>query len=65
MAITNHERVGLDEAVRRFLAWESVLAEKENLNLDPQQVKSAESCCRGYRRFPRRSQVEVVTPARF
>jgi predicted AAA+ superfamily ATPase len=33
----------LDEAVRRYLAWESILAEKEQLNLDPQQVKQAET----------------------
>ncbi len=34
----------LDEAVRKFLAWESILAEKEApLNLDPQQVKQAEA----------------------
>jgi predicted AAA+ superfamily ATPase len=32
----------LEEAVRRFLAWESILAEKVQLNLDPQQVKQAE-----------------------
>ena len=33
----------LDEAVRRYLAWESILNEKEGLNLDPQQVKQAET----------------------
>jgi hypothetical protein len=33
----------LDEAARRFLAWESILDEKETLNLDPQQVKQAEN----------------------
>jgi predicted AAA+ superfamily ATPase len=33
----------LDEAVRRYLAWESILAEKVELNLDPQQVKQAEN----------------------
>lgn len=33
----------LDEATRKFLAWESILAEKEGLNLDPQQVKQAET----------------------
>src|SRR5689334_2492819 len=31
----------LDEAVRKFLAWESILNEKETLNLDPHQVKQA------------------------
>ncbi len=33
----------LDEAVRRFLAWQSVLDEKEVLNLDPHQVRQAET----------------------
>jgi predicted AAA+ superfamily ATPase len=33
----------LDEAVRRFLAWESIVAEREALNLDPHQVKQAET----------------------
>jgi predicted AAA+ superfamily ATPase len=33
----------LDEAARRYLAWESIVAGKEQLNLDPQQVKQAET----------------------
>src|SRR6185503_11387337 len=33
----------LDEALRRFLAWESIVAEKVELNLDPHQVKQAET----------------------
>ncbi len=33
----------LDEALRRFLAWESILAEKVPLNLDPHQVRQAET----------------------
>jgi len=33
----------LDEAARKYLAWESILAEKDALNLDPQQVKQAET----------------------
>jgi len=33
----------LDEAARKYLAWESILAEKEQLNLDPRQVKQAET----------------------
>jgi predicted AAA+ superfamily ATPase len=33
----------LDEAVRRFLAWKSILSEKEALNLDPHQVRQAET----------------------
>ena len=33
----------LDDATRRFLAWDSILNEKVELNLDPQQVKQAET----------------------
>ena len=33
----------LDEAARRYLAWDSILAEKIELNLDPQQAKQAET----------------------
>jgi len=33
----------LDEALRWFLAWESILAEKLPLNLDPHQVRQAET----------------------
>jgi hypothetical protein len=33
----------LDEATRRYLAWESILTEKVTLNLDPKQVKQAET----------------------
>jgi predicted AAA+ superfamily ATPase len=33
----------LDEAVRRFLAWESILDEKDTLDLSPHQVKQAET----------------------
>ncbi len=33
----------LDEALRRFLAWQSILAEKDALNLDPHQVRQAET----------------------
>ena len=40
----------LDEAARKYLAWESILAEKEALNLDPQQVKQAETQKAGGRR---------------
>lgn len=32
-----------DEALRKFLAWESILDERLTLNLDPHQVKQAES----------------------
>lgn len=33
----------LDEALRKFLAWKSILLEKEPLNLDPHQVRQAET----------------------
>ena len=33
----------LDEALRKYLAWRSILAEKETLNLDPHQVRQAET----------------------
>jgi predicted AAA+ superfamily ATPase len=33
----------LDEATRKYLAWESILAQKLEMNLDPQQVKQAET----------------------
>ena len=33
----------LDEALRRYLAWESVMLEREQLNLSPHQVKQAET----------------------
>ena len=33
----------LVEAVRRYLAWNSIVLEKEQLNLDPHQVKQAET----------------------
>jgi len=33
----------LDEAARRYLAWVSILSEKDHLNLSPHQVKQAET----------------------
>jgi predicted AAA+ superfamily ATPase len=33
----------LEEAVRWFLAWKSIVTEKETLNLDPHQVRQAET----------------------
>ena len=33
----------LDEAVRHYLAWSSILAEKETLDLSPHQVRQAET----------------------
>jgi Protein of unknown function (DUF499) len=32
----------LDEALRKYLAWESIVAEKDTLNLDPHQLRQAE-----------------------
>jgi predicted AAA+ superfamily ATPase len=32
----------LDEALRKCLAWESIVAEKDTLNLDPHQLRQAE-----------------------
>lgn len=32
----------LDDATRKYLAWESIIAERVQLNLDPQQSKQAE-----------------------
>src|SRR4029077_848315 len=32
----------LDEALRKFLAWSSIVAEKDTLNLDPHQARQAE-----------------------
>jgi len=36
----------LEDAVRRYLAWESILADREALNLDPQQARQAEEAKR-------------------
>ena len=33
----------LDDALRKFLAWKSIVGEKETLNLDPHQVRQAET----------------------
>ena len=33
----------LDEAVRRYLAWESILAERDTLDLSPHQIRQAET----------------------
>ena len=33
----------LDEALRKYLAWSSIVAEKEKLNLDPHQARQAET----------------------
>jgi predicted AAA+ superfamily ATPase len=33
----------LDEALRKYLAWSGILTEKDSLNLDPHQVRQAET----------------------
>ncbi|QQR73412.1 MAG: DUF499 domain-containing protein [Holophagales bacterium] len=43
LAVDQTRLQDLDEAVRKFLAWESILAEREALNLDPHQAKQAET----------------------
>jgi len=41
LAIDKSRLADLDEAVRRYLAWESILAEKEELDLSPHQQRQA------------------------
>src|SRR5207244_12922887 len=43
LAVDQARLQDLDEAVRRYLAWESIVAETETLNLDPHQEKQAEA----------------------
>jgi hypothetical protein len=43
LAVDRTRLQDLDEAIRRFLAWESILLEKEELDLSPHQVKQAET----------------------
>ncbi|MFZ1058063.1 MAG: Swt1 family HEPN domain-containing protein, partial [Candidatus Rokuibacteriota bacterium] len=43
LAVDQTRLQDLDEAVRRYLAWESILAEKEALDLSPHQVRQAET----------------------
>src|SRR5262249_16067544 len=42
LAIDKTRLQDLDEAVRRYLAWQSILDDKENLDLSPNQVRQAE-----------------------
>ena len=42
LAVDKTRLQDLDEAVRRYLAWDSILDEKEKLDLSPHQVKQAE-----------------------
>ncbi|MFO1077938.1 MAG: Swt1 family HEPN domain-containing protein [Planctomycetota bacterium] len=41
LAIDKTRLQDLDEAIRKFLAWESILEEKDGLDLSPHQVKQA------------------------
>jgi predicted AAA+ superfamily ATPase len=43
LAVDQTRLQDLDEAARRFLAWQSILEEKEKLDLSPHQVKQAET----------------------
>jgi hypothetical protein len=43
LAVDKTRLQDLDEATRRYLARDSILAEKETINLDPHQVKQAET----------------------
>jgi len=43
LAVDQTRLQDLDEAVRKQLAWETILAEKETLDLSPHQVKQAEA----------------------
>jgi predicted AAA+ superfamily ATPase len=43
LAIDKTRLQDLDEAVRKFLAWESILDEKDQLDLSPHQVKQAQT----------------------
>lgn len=43
LAPDNTRLQDLDEALRRYLAWSSILSEREELDLSPHQVKQAET----------------------
>jgi hypothetical protein len=43
LAVDQTRLQDLDESVRRYLAWESILTEKETLDLSPYQVRQAET----------------------
>jgi predicted AAA+ superfamily ATPase len=43
LAVDQSRLQDLDEAVRRYLAWDSIVGEKETLDLSPHQVKQAEN----------------------
>ena len=42
LAADKVRRQDLDDALRRHLAWQSIVAEKDELNLDPHQTRQAE-----------------------
>jgi ribosomal protein L10 len=43
LAADNTRLQDLDEAIRKYLAWDSILLEKEKLDLSPHQVKQAQT----------------------
>jgi hypothetical protein len=43
LAVDKTRLQDLEEATRRYLAWESILAERDTLDLSPHQVKQAET----------------------
>ena len=43
LAVDSVRYQDLDEALRRYLAWKSILEEKEELNLDPHQSRQAQT----------------------
>ncbi len=43
LAVDQSRLQDLDEAARRYLAWDSIVNEKETLDLSPHQVKQAEN----------------------
>lgn len=43
LAVDKARLQDLDEAIRKYLAWDSILNEKASLNLDPFQVRQAET----------------------
>ena len=43
LAVDRNRLQDLDEAVRRYLAWQSIIEEKEILDLSPHQVRQAET----------------------
>lgn len=47
LAVDKNRLQDLDEAVRRYLAWQSIVDEKEILDLSPHQVRQAEAQKKG------------------